>query len=38
MMELAIFAAGVFTGWVIFEKPEFARNAADWVKGLWQNR
>ena len=33
IIEIVIFAAGVLTGWIIFEKPEKARNAWDWVKG-----
>jgi len=33
IIEIGIFVAGVFTGWIIFEKPEKARNAWNWVKG-----
>jgi len=32
MLELFIFAAGVGTGWVVFEKPEWVRASVNWVK------
>ena len=32
MWELFIFAMGVGTGWVVFEKPEWVHAAVNWVK------
>lgn len=36
MIEIGIFALGVLTGWIVFEKPEKVRNAWDWVKGKFK--
>jgi hypothetical protein len=37
MLEFAfVFGLGFATGWILFEKPEVARNAWDWVKAKFK--